>query len=132
VIRVEPDGDWLPKNGEARVIPVCPQLEAILREASRRSLYVLNTCEGKPYHGDGGNPLLWWFKRLYRRAGIGDWKDLGVHTLRHTFCSRLAQLGVRSELRAAIVGHRTLAMQNLYTHTEQEDALDAGRRLRYG
>ena len=132
VIRIEPDGDWQPKNGEARNIPIPKQLEAILREAPRRSLYILTTHEGKPYHRDGGNPLLWWFKRLYRRAGIKDWKDLGIHTLRHSFCSRLAQMGVRSELRAAIVGHKTLAMQNLYTHTEEDDALDAGRRLNYG
>jgi hypothetical protein len=43
----------------------------------------------------------------------------------------LAQQGVRGELRAALVGHRTLAMQDRYTHTEQDDAMQAGKRLSY-
>jgi hypothetical protein len=37
---------------------------------------------------------------------------MGLHTLRHTDCSHLA-------------------MQNIYTHTAQEDALAAGREFKY-
>jgi len=131
VIFVEPHDGWQPKNGEARAVPICRELKRILQDAPKRSLYVLTTRDGQPFHADNGNPLLRWFKKLYKRAGIKDWKSLGVHTTRHTYCSRLAQMNVRSELRAAIVGHRTLAMQNVYTHTEEQDALDAGRKVNY-
>jgi len=131
VIKIEPYDDWQPKNGDARVIPICPELAQILMAAPKRGPNVLVTRKGNPFHSDNGNSLMRWMRRVYRRAGLADWEDLGVHTLRHTYCSRLAQMGIRAELRAEIVGHRTLAMQDRYTHTEIDDALQAGKRISY-
>ena len=47
------------------------------------------------------------------------------------YCSHLARQNVRAELRAKLVGHRSLAMQSIYSHTFQNDALEAGKGLAY-
>lgn len=87
-ITVAPTEEWLgPKNGEPRIIPICPEPERTLREAPRHGMHVLTRPDGRSYAMSAG--LLNWFKRLYRRAGIADWKSLGIHTLRHAYCSRL-------------------------------------------
>ncbi len=39
-------------------------------------------------------------QRAYKRAGIKVTKGMGLHTLRHTYCSHLARMNVRAELRA--------------------------------
>jgi integrase len=132
VIRIEPYEGWQPKTGEPRVIPICRELQRMLKAAPRRSIYVLTTKQGRPFFADNGTPLLRWFKNVYRRAGLERPEELNVHSARHGYISRLAQLGVRVELRAKLAGHRSLSMhQDVYTHTEVTDALEAGRRLHY-
>ncbi|HOX05956.1 MAG TPA: site-specific integrase [Planctomycetota bacterium] len=131
VICIESHEGFIPKNGEARLVPICDALYNILVKAPRRSDYVLTTRKGRPFHADGGNGMLRWMKKLYVRAKIPVTKGMGLHTLRHTYCSHLARQNVRAELRAKLVGHRVLAMQNIYTHTTQEDALAAGREFKY-
>ncbi len=131
VLCIEPHDGWQTKNGEARVVPICLELEKILREAPRRSIYVLAKKDDRPFHAAGGRSLLHWMRRRYRRAGLADWQRLGVHTLRHTYCSRLAELGVRRELRAKVAGHLTLSQQDHYTHANPKEAVDAARKLRY-
>jgi len=131
VISIEPHEGFVPKNGEARLVPICDALNNILRSAPRRGKYVLTTLRGRPFHADNGNSLLRWMQRLYVRAKIKLTKGMGLHTIRHTYCSHLARQNVRAELRAKLVGHRVLAMQNIYTHTAQEDALAAGREFKY-
>ena len=115
IIRIEPHEGFTPKNGEARVVPICDELDAILKKAPRRGKHVLTTLDGRPFLADLGNSLLRWMQRAYKRAGIKLTKGLGIHTLRHTYCSHLARMNVRAELRAKLVGHRELAMQNIYT-----------------
>jgi len=131
VISIEPHEGFVPKNGEPRLVPICPALERILQSAPRRSTYVLTTQGGRPFVADDGNPLTRWVQRLYRRAGIAVTKGMGLHTLRHTYCSHLARQNIRAEIRAKLVGHRTLAVQDVYSHTFEQDALEAGRGLRY-
>jgi integrase len=131
VITVEPHEGFTPKNGEARLVPICSELDRILREAPRRGLHVLTTRGGQPFQADGGNPFTRWLKKVYNRAGIVKSPRLGCHTLRHTYCSHLARQNVRAELRAKLVGHRSLAMQSVYTHSFQDDALAAGKKVCY-
>jgi integrase len=131
VITIEPHEGFSPKNGEPRIVPICPELKRILEEAPRRSTYVLTTRDGKPFLADDGKPLTRWVKAAYKRAGIKVTKGMGLHTLRHTYCSHLARQNIRAELRAKLVGHRTLSMQSIYSHSFQEDALEAGKGLEY-
>ena len=45
--------------------------------------------------------------------------QLGFHSLRHTFISLMANLGVRRELRMKLAGHTT-AVHDRYSHLELE------------
>jgi integrase len=128
---IEPEGDWEIKNKESRKVAICPELERILRNAPRRSIYVLSKMDGGTWHANNGAGLLRWMKRFYRRAGIAAWQEICVHTLRHTYTSQLSKQNVSREKRAKLVGHRCLSMQDRYTHTEEADALEAGRKLSY-
>ena len=131
LLHITPHGGWSTKNGEARSVPICEALERILKEAPRLGIYVLTTRDGKPMWSDNSTPLLRWIRRRYKRAGLTNWEKLGVHTLRHTYCSHLARQNVSREVRAKLVGHRTVEMQDIYSHAFEEDVLEAGKGLRY-
>ena len=50
---------------------------------------------------------------------------LSFHSLRHSFTSALANVGVAQELRMALTGHRSRDMHQHYTHLELERLRDA-------
>lgn len=54
------------------------------------------------------------FKRIRQATGM----PLGVHLLRHTFTSWLAQEGVPREIRQRLVGHASGEVHDRYTHLE--------------
>jgi site-specific recombinase XerD len=58
---------------------------------------------------------------LLETCGIDD-ETLVPHTMRHTFCSRLADLGAEATDIQKLAGHSTLAMSQRYIHI-------SGRRL---
>ena len=53
---------------------------------------------------------------------------LGVHILRHTFCSHLAMLGAPVRAIQELAGHKELSMTQRYMHLSPA-ALDAAIRL---
>jgi site-specific recombinase XerD len=62
--------------------------------------------------------------RPARRANV----KLGVHILRHTFCSHLAMRGAPARAIQELAGHQDLATTQRYMHLSQA-ALDAAIRL---
>jgi integrase len=98
----------------------------------------------KPQGGSRG--LSTEFKRIMVRAGIDEGRRerarggkghavsaLSFHSLRHSFNSALANLGVSQELRMKMTGHSDVSMNRLYTHTELQtlrDAIELVPRLR--
>jgi hypothetical protein len=52
--------------------------------------------------------------------GLRQFQNLRFHDLRHTFTTRLQQLGVDYELRQALLGHRMPGMTADYSHGGQE------------
>jgi len=72
------------------------------------------------------------FKRIMERAGIqgrilrernGEGRSqssLSFHSLRHSFNSALANAGVDQEIRQALTGHASAAMNEIYTHRQLE------------
>ena len=80
----------------------------------------------------GCNGLSARFRKLMTLAGVDKGEDdrkiegkgrrffqLGFHSLRHTFISLMANLGVRRELRMKLAGHTT-AVHDRYSHLELE------------
>jgi site-specific recombinase XerD len=64
-------------------------------------------------------------KRAARRAGL---PDLGVHALRHTFCSHLSMRGAPVNSIRELAGHGELGVTQRYLHLSPS-ALDAAIRL---
>jgi integrase/recombinase XerC len=56
--------------------------------------------------------------RYGRAAGLG---KLSPHTLRHCFCRRLAEAGVKLEEIAALAGHEKLETTRIYVEPGQDD-----------
>jgi len=54
-----------------------------------------------------------------------DIPDVTIHTLRHTFCSRLVQKGVPLTVIQQLAGHTTITTTLRYTHLKNENLEDA-------
>ncbi|WP_341715695.1 tyrosine-type recombinase/integrase [Micromonospora sp. FIMYZ51] len=132
------------KGGRPRVLPVEPDLDAVLgdyldsrvrRFGSRTvradaSLFV--DRQGEPLRRGG---LQYLVESCYRRAGIGDRVPRGarLHALRHTFATRLAEDGAGAAEIMRLLGHASLASSQTYievTAVQQREAVRANRTNR--
>jgi len=66
------------------------------------------------------------FKGACSTAGINDFR---FHDLRHTFASHLVMAGVDLVTVKELLGHKTIAMTNRYTHLAQEHKAQAVAKL---
>jgi hypothetical protein len=66
------------------------------------------------------------FKKACSAAGITDFR---FHDLRHTFASHLVMAGVDLVTVKELLGHKTIAMTNRYTHLAQEHKAQAVAKL---
>ena len=101
----------LTKNGKNRTIPFDDTpVEEILEKR--------NTGKGKPtdkvFAGINERRLyyLWW----QMRDELGFGKDVTIHTLRHTYCSRLVASGLDLRTVQQIMGHHSLEVTQGYSH----------------
>ena len=114
-----PDSKTGPKQ-----LPLNPSTLAHLSglKANSRSEYVF---PGKKM----GRPLVnlqqpW--KRICRRLGF---KKVRIHDLRHTFASKLADLGYSIPMIAALLGHKNLTTTARYTHLSTAPISEATSRV---
>ncbi len=113
------------KNGSSRRIPINSVCEAALRslvtEGQKPTDRVFSSRHGKAIN----TPRKWF------EASLADAKIEGVtwHTLRHTFCSRLAMAGIDIRMIAELAGHKTLAMAMRYSHLAPSSKLSAIEKL---
>src|SRR5262245_14737894 len=93
------------KNGDRRVVPLPPQVLAMLaqRPAPLRELFPGWTLKKLVDH----------FRKVAKRANL---PGVTFHTLRHTFASHAAMNGVDLHTLAKLLGHRTLGMVQRYAH----------------
>ena len=107
------------KTGVELVIPAGAALRAEIEawRAARRSTRILVTAEGLPWHP---NRLSQQIHYHLSRIGL---PELGVHGLRKLAAARLAQAGCSVHEIAAITGHRTLGMVQLYTASADQARL---------
>ena len=66
------------------------------------------------------------FEGALKRAKI---KNFRFHDLRHTFNTNMRKAGVDQTVIMKLTGHKTLAMFNRYNTVDQDDALEAMRKL---
>jgi len=103
-------------NGEAR-----RALEMAVRRID--TPYVWPTRTGRPLDHSAARDLLC---RACRRAGL---REIGWHTLRHTFASHLAMAGVTLYDIAALLGHRDVSTTQIYAHLAPDHLAAAVARL---
>lgn len=111
-----------PKGDKPRSVPMTPRLRAAMRtlEALRdheaSNARVLTRSKGR-YGEDGGrvtySSAREWLKAAHTRAGVA---PLGVHALRHTFCSHLAMAGAPVTAIRDLAGHSSVAITQRYMH----------------
>lgn len=95
-------------EGEHRLIPMTARIE-VLFAAMRKPTGVVFTYDDEPLRR-----IKTAWKGALRRSGI---PRLRFHDLRHTFNSRLADLGVIADVRKELMGHsRGGDVHSLYTH----------------
>ena len=98
------------KNGEMRKIPMNKVLKSLFQQlrAVGRSDYVFCHRDGSPFlKAENG------FRAAVKRAGIGHCR---FHDLRHTFATRLVQLGVDLVTVKEILGHKSITTTMRYAH----------------
>jgi integrase len=110
------------KTGTPLVIPVHPQLAAVIAATPSDHLTYLVTEYGQPFTAPGfGN----WFREQCNAAGLP--RECAAHGLRKAACRRLAEAGASANVIAAISGHKTLREVERYTR-----AADQARMARAG
>ncbi len=112
-----------PKSGHERVVPMLPELKAVLVDATRSKLTrarVVVTISGAT---PGRSHVLAKLKKLQVRHGL---KERSFHALRHFFCSTLIRRGASIEAVRMLAGHSGLAVTQRYVHatgSELESAI---------
>ena len=112
-----------PKGGRLRYVPLTLRLTAALREHRHlKNARVLCSQDGNPLT----QRLVQGFvARAARRAKL---RNVGVHTLRHTFCSHLAMRGAGARAIQELAGHRDLSTTQRYMHVSPA-AIESAIRL---
>jgi integrase len=108
-------------EGEHRPIPLTSRLIALLT-GMHKTPGVIFTYEGQPIRR-----LKTGWAGAIRRAGIPYYR---FHDLRHSFNSRLADLGIIADIRKELMGHSGGGdVHSIYTHVEFPTVRAAIRRL---
>jgi len=94
-----------------------------LERQPRRAEHIFLNDDGEPFNR---GTLRLRFNRVRRRAGLS---DVTLHTLRHTFASRLSMNGENLQTVAALLGHTNTRTTEIYSHLADEHLRRAMDRL---
>ena len=114
------------KNWEIRDIPMNETLTRVLKEVMNKSSvdspYVFtNPKTGKPYRDIKTS-----FNKAIKKIGL---EGFTFHMLRHTWCSRMCELGVDEATIMEIGGWKTRSMINRYAHPSMDHKREALEKL---
>ena len=129
VCHITPNGGWVPKDKEARDIPISGQLHSILLPHRQAEGYLLMNephRKGRPRNGQGWNyrynPKKVWQRVMKRVVGAGG-KAITMYGMRHTFASNMLNAGVSDVKVGRWLGHAdTRMVHRHYGHLLSYDA----------
>lgn len=114
----------VPKGGRLRYVPLTIRLAAALRQHRQlKSNRVLCSADGSPLTQ---RLVQGYVARAARQANLG---NVGVHVLRHTFCTHLAMKGAGARTIQEVAGHQDLSTTQRYMHVSPAAIEDAIRLL---
>ncbi len=124
-IMVRAKDGWTPKTNE-REVPISNGLYPLLENHKSKSdsIYVFCGKDGKKINK---NRLLRRIKTLAKQLGLG--KDVGIHTLRHTFASHLVMKGTDLATVQQLLGHSDIETTMIYSHLTEEHVSNAVEKL---
>jgi integrase len=105
------------KNDIQRFIPMNKEVVKILKALPKDKQKVVSV---------GKSAIRYNFNRLKKKLNI---QDFHFHDLRHTFASYLVMNGVDLRTVQELLGHKSFAMTQRYSHLSQEHKKDAVNRL---
>lgn len=109
-----------PKGGRIGVVPMTDQLSVALRQTRHlRGEFVFCNAQGEAWSRDWMDDAL---KRQCRRAGL---REIGWHTLRHSFCSHLAMQGASAKAIMELARHTSLGITQRYMHLTPDKRREA-------
>lgn len=105
------------KTGKGRELPLLSNLKDIFQSLYDEAGEMLET--DKIFTGASWQPTSFSTKFSKICSGFG-WEDLTVHSLRHTYSTRVEQFGIGAFAHKALLGHAKLSMTDRYTHPSKE------------
>ena len=99
------------KNDEIRYIPMNKTMTEMLNNIPRRGEFVFAQKNGRPYS---------WIGRAWRNAKANAGVECRFHDLRHTYASHLVMNGTDLPTIKELLGHKSLAMVERYSHLSPE------------
>ncbi len=122
---VRAKGDWSPKSGRSRKIPLttdgCWALEELRKRRKGDSVLVVPSSSG------GLERHL--LRRLYRVRKPARVPDATLHAFRHTYASRLIRANVDVATVQLLLGHQSLKTTMIYLHSGDKEMRLAAERL---
>lgn len=123
------------KNGTMRTIPIqdglIGRLQVLYEYGHEAGMKVLRTPQGHEWRSISN--FRRYLARAQKRAGISKVTSAGhahVHSLRHTFITRLARAGVPLQQAQYLTGHKTArVLLEVYTHLDAESTRASLLRL---
>lgn len=110
--RNDVDGDWVifldRKNGTDSRVPLTPRARAVLQRRSK-------LLPG-PFSDIDVRSADYEWRRMRNMIGMANDKQFLLHTLRHTYASRLVQRGVDLMTVSKLLGHKSMMMTMRYAH----------------
>lgn len=118
------------KSGHARDVPIIAEFEPWLRAALATDFpYLFSGSQGGPFDSTNLSRALRWSTIRPLIVTYTDGRPLRFHDLRHTFASRLSDLGLAPAYLQQVMGHASITTTERYTHTRSRDAALAAKRI---
>ena len=115
------------KNGREHAVPITDLIAKLLDETPDRGGGLVFPSEKRL---GGATPMSGWSKLMTRLREASGVEGVGLHDLRRTYRSALADLGVREEIAEAMIAHRRSGLVARYNRAELWDQRrDAAEKL---
>ncbi len=115
------------KNGEPRDIPMTREVFKILSDLAKdKRVDISGLVFPSPHNPQKPVDIGSTWERVLKKAKID---DATFHTIRHTACSYLAQIGIPPILISRIVGHKDSRTTDRYTHAVKSHMREAMGKL---
>jgi integrase/recombinase XerD len=104
-----------------RMVPISPKIWEKIRsyiKSYKPSEYLFEGQGGGKYSVESVYNV---FKKSLRSAGIG--KEVGIHSLRHSYATHLHEGGLDIRFIQELLGHKSTRTTEIYTHVSRRDLL---------